>query len=78
MAIFSKSDFQRLNEVTSSHCVSIFIPTHEKGAEIQQDPIRLKNQISEAIAQLGDRGIDEKTANDLLKPAIELVDQYDF
>jgi hypothetical protein len=29
-------------------CISIFMPTHRLGREVQQDPIRLKNLLGEA------------------------------
>jgi len=41
--------------------ISLYFPTHEKGREIQQDPIRLKNAVAEAAAELeraGWRGSD--------------------
>lgn len=41
--------------------ISLYFPTHEKGREIQQDPIRLKNAVAQAAAELeraGWRGSD--------------------
>lgn len=41
--------------------ISLYFPTHERGREIQQDPIRLKNAVAQAAAELeraGWRGSD--------------------
>ena len=66
---FSKAEIQTLNSAQGLPCVSIYLPTHEAGAEIRQDPIRLKNQLSEAEKQLSqfDDSIDTEK---LLQPAI--------
>ncbi len=74
---FSKAEIQTLNSVQESPCVSIYLPTHEAGAEVRQDPIRLKNQLSEAEKQLGqlDGSVD---AGKLLKPAVDLLEDQNF
>jgi len=58
-------------------CVSIFLPTHRKAAEIQQDPIRLSNALSEAEKKLQELGMRAPEAKALLDPARRLVD-YPF
>ncbi len=78
---FSKAEIQSLNGMQSYPCVSIYLPTHEAGAEIQQDPIRLKNQLSEAEKQLkqleaaSGESIDVKK---MLQPAMDLLENQDF
>ena len=59
-------------------CVSIYIPTHVKGAETQQDPIRLKNQLSKAEEMLTERGLSSTDISDLLQPASELISNQEF
>ncbi|MEL7331145.1 MAG: hypothetical protein AAFN12_02795, partial [Cyanobacteria bacterium J06560_2] len=82
MALFSKQALQTLtnrsSEEQSSPRVSIYIPTHEAGSEIQQDPIRLKNQLSEVEGKLKERGLDEREIQKLLKPAADLIDDQSF
>lgn len=78
MPLLSKSELRSLTENQSSPCTSIYLPTHEAGREIQQDPIRLKNQLSEAEAQLGAKGMNEQEIQTLLKPAIALMDDANF
>lgn len=74
---FSKAEIQTLNSAQGSPCVSIYLPTHEVGREIRQDPIRLKNQLSEAEKQLSalDDSID---ADKLLQPAADLLEDQNF
>ena len=48
------------------------------GAETQQDPIRLKNQLSKAEEMLTERGTSAADITDLLQPATELVNNRDF
>lgn len=55
--------------------ITITLPTHEKGEETKQDPIRFKNLLSKVEKQLN----DQNTANtDMLKPAKELLDKPMF
>ena len=59
-------------------CVSIFMPTHRAGQETQQDPIRLKNLLDEAEAQLVDAGLRSPEAREVLQPAQALMDNSAF
>jgi hypothetical protein len=59
-------------------CVSIFMPTHCKGPETQQDPIRLKNLIREAEQQLVELEVRPAEARDWLAPAGALLDNADL
>lgn len=59
-------------------CISIYMPTERKGAETQQGPIRLKNLLGQAqaeLAALGERTPDIET---LLAPAQALINNSDF
>lgn len=58
--------------------VSIFLPTVRAGQETQQNPIRFKNLLREASQMLVDGGMESADAEELLKPARALVDDYDF
>lgn len=78
MPPLSKTELQTLLGIRQSPCISIYLPTHEAGRETRQDPIRLKNQISQAEAQLDEAGIDESQQRQLLKPAEDLLEDEDF
>ncbi len=78
MPLLSKTELRSLTENQSPQCVSIYLPTHEAGNEIQQDPIRLKNQLSEAEDQLRQQGMNEKEIQALLKPATDLISNTSF
>lgn len=78
MTLLSKTDLLTLASTHASHCVSIYLPTHEAGQEIQQDPIRLKNQLSVAEDRLIQSGLGAKEAQRILEPAAALLDEQSF
>ncbi len=55
--------------------VSIYLPTHIKGEEVKQDPIRFKNLLKKAEEKLQDRGGDQQTIDTLLEEPRKLLDQ---
>lgn len=54
------------------------MPTHDRGMETRQDPIRLKNLLSEAIETLVAAGEPKDDATRRLKPLSDLVDDTGF
>ena len=72
------TDIHQLIEVRSDWCVSIFMPTHSVGREQQQDPIRLKNLLSDAQARLMDSGMRRPDTQALLRPAVDLLADTGF
>ncbi len=54
-----QGDLEKLAEVSGGPCVSILMPTHRRGRETREDPIRLKNLLTEASEKLKQRGDDE-------------------
>ncbi len=69
MNILSQSELKALMEQQSDPCISIFLPTHHKGGpEIQQDPIRFRNQLREAEYLLLARNIERTQVGALLEP----------
>ncbi|WP_281825547.1 hypothetical protein [Jannaschia rubra] len=76
--MFTKSDLDKLMEATPPVGVSLFLPTHVRGAETRQGPIRLKNLLAEARNRLGDRGMKAGDIHALLAPATALLDDYPF
>lgn len=59
-------------------CISIYMPTERKGAETQQGPIRLKNLLGQAQAELAALGERTPDIENLLAPAQALVNNSEF
>lgn len=58
--------------------VTITLPTHKTGEESKQDPIRLKNLLSQAKESIQNRNNKNGYADKLLKPAAALLDKPMF
>ncbi|QDV66546.1 hypothetical protein Poly24_02330 [Rosistilla carotiformis] len=69
-----QEDLRKLASVSSSPCVSILMPTHRTGREVQQAAIRLKNLLREATEQLQAAGDDCS----ILAPTESLSTSADF
>jgi hypothetical protein len=55
--------------------ISIYLPTHVKGEEVQQDPIRLKNALKNVEKQLYAHEIKASKVEKMLEKPRELLDQ---
>ncbi len=66
---------QDLREIVRANgpCVSIYMPTHRAGREVQQGPIRLKNLLGEAEERLIAGGLRAPEAREFLEPAETFV-----
>jgi hypothetical protein len=73
MNILTRTELRTLTETRKGLCVSIYMPTHRAGREIQQDPIRLKNLLGEAEGRLRAGGLRTPEAQELLEPAEKLL-----
>ena len=69
MNIISRSELKTLMQKQEGPCVSIFMPTHRAGAEVQQNPIRLRNLLREAEDRLIASGLRALEVKELLTPA---------
>jgi hypothetical protein len=78
MNILQHNDLRALIQDTDGYRISIYMPTHRKAIETQQDPIRLKNLLADAEERLVDEGLRRPTARDLLEPARNLLDDNLF
>ena len=82
---FNSKKFNRLSNIftTGEACISIYIPTHRAG-QVQEDKIRFKNALSEAVNKLIDANMllteefDKKSARKFLSPAFDLLEDNDF
>jgi hypothetical protein len=73
MKHITREELQELTAVSGFPCISIFMPTHKKGSDVVQDPIRYKNLIRQAEEKLTDQQCEE-----ILKPAQELINDSLF
>jgi hypothetical protein len=60
------------------NCVSIFLPTHIKGEDVQQDIIRLKNLIRQASNELYENGLRDEVIEDMLFDTKALLNDTEF
>lgn len=72
------ADLTELALTRAGPCVSMFLPTHRGGPQTRQDPIRLRNLLDEASAQLASSGLDPRQCDELLAPCRALLDDGDF
>ena len=73
--MITRENILNLAEQEHDVCISIYLPTHKKGEEVQQDPIRLKNLLAQAVEQLKSREFKEKEIDELLEEARKLLDK---
>jgi hypothetical protein len=80
MEILSKEEFSKLAGLRHKHCVTIYIPTHSSGVEVNEkyDLIVFKNNVQKARIELTSRGLDGREVDKLLSPATELVMDEEF
>lgn len=76
--MLTRDDLSNLMEPREGWCVSIYQPTHRAGSEIQQDPIRFKNLLTEAEERLEKTGMRSADARRMLEPAGKLLSDSMF
>lgn len=78
MDILTQTEIQKLVEPSAGWCISLYMPTHRVGREVQQDPIRLKNLLARVQSQVGAYGLRLPQIKSLLAPAERLLDDAQF
>ena len=78
MSLLSRQELEALATDCEGRCISIYMPTHRAGSEIEQDPIRLKNLLDRAKDMLEEEGMRSPEARALLEPAQDLVQRRRF
>ena len=73
-----KDEIRTLMERQEGLCVSIFVPTYRAGAEMQQNPIRLRNLLRGAEEKLTASGLRPAEAKAFLEPAAGLINNVLF
>ncbi|MDF9797204.1 hypothetical protein OKW21_002467 [Catalinimonas alkaloidigena] len=81
METVSKETLQQLSDFQKTNCISIYIPTHKKGKEVNelQDAKLLKNHVQDIKNQLkNNKDIPEDEAIQYLSPLNKLIDDTEF
>ncbi|HEX2956813.1 MAG TPA: hypothetical protein VHO70_08270 [Chitinispirillaceae bacterium] len=78
MDIFTEDDFRNIVSIQHPYCISIFMPFFRAGAEIQQNPIRFKNLLSEAEKILVKKGKRATEASWMLTSAKRFLNFHSF
>jgi hypothetical protein len=78
MQLLSRPQFEQLSQSASDYSLSIYLPTHTAGPEIQQDSIRLKNLLGDAETQLEQAGMSKHEVGPMLESAYGLLDNERF
>ncbi len=73
MNILNRHELEALAQASDGWCISMYLPTHRAGPEVQQNPIRLKNLVNKAETRLIDGGLRRPEAQNLLQPVRQLV-----
>lgn len=76
--MITREDILNLASKEQNVCISIFLPTHKMGEEVQQDPIRLKNLLSKATDQLKEYEVKQRKIEKLLEEPRKLLDKPSF
>lgn len=78
MPILTQEELKAVAAEKQRPAISIFLPTHRAGPEIQQDSIRLKNLLKKAGEQLIAEGSRPAEARELLAPVSNLINDAAF
>lgn len=76
--MISRKIINQLIENTEDLNITITLPTHKKGEEVQQNPIRFKNLLNSVVKDLKKKDIKPSKINELLKKPNQLVDDLSF
>jgi hypothetical protein len=74
----SRDVVKTLMEKQEGLCVSIYMPTHRRGTETQQNQIRFKNLLRKTEEKLMESDLRPQEAREFLKPAQELLGEAPF
>ncbi len=78
MPLISRAELKEIGEGGGTHSLSLYMPTHRAGPEMQQDPIRLKSLTREAERQLEGLGADSRDIDEVLNPVRRMLDDDGF
>jgi hypothetical protein len=78
MTAFSRSQLENLIRHVGTPCASVFLPTRRGVAGAAQNPVRLWNMLGEVREQLAAKGYREDTADQIIRPAVALLEDFRF
>lgn len=78
MSLLTVEEIKTLVEQAGTVCISIYMPAYRLGAETQQNSVRFKNLIRQAQEQLAAIDFTETESGELLRSAMEALDNEDF
>ena len=78
MDIITKEELKTFLARYPGWYVSLFMPTHRRGRETEQDPIRFRNLLREVEERLLDKGLRSPDVQEILKPAQRLLQEPGF
>ena len=78
MDVLRRTDLRQLVETNGKWHISVYLPTHRAGNEQQQDPIRLKNLLSQSEKNLLEYGVRRPEVEEMMRPAENLLVNRDF
>lgn len=78
--LLSNADFSKLANTHDQHCISIYIPTSRAGEIVDKKlgQLTLKNKLKELKKDLKDYQLKEHEIDNLLYPAMELINDHHF
>lgn len=76
--MITRSQLEALAGVEAAPAISIYLPTHEKGREVRQDPIRFKNLVDRVTEELVLAGQRRPEAEALMTEARRLLEDQEF
>ncbi len=77
-AALTRDHLARLVRADDRPWLSLFMPTHRHGADVQQDPTRLKNLLRSARERLADLGLNGHDTGRFLAPLDRMIDDSLF
>jgi hypothetical protein len=74
METVTLDDLKQLAQTHTGPHVSLFLPTVKAGTDTRQNATRFKNVVTEAKQLLETRGVDAKTIDKIVAPAVDRID----
>lgn len=78
MFLFDQDALEQLMAVEGNLCLSVYMPTYRRGADVQQNPIRFKNLLRQVEEELIENGLRRPEAEKMLAEARTLQEDYNF
>ena len=78
MEIITRDELKELSQFSGQNLISLYMPTHRTGREIQQDPIRYKNLLTKAEQHLTKMGLRSPEVKSVLDNAHRLQLDAEF